>query len=55
MKPYIKPVIKSAQVVEQTALACSDYGYYCKSAVPCYDTYLGQGKDDSRNCGSIMS
>ncbi len=44
MKKYIKPVILSEEILEKTALQCSDYAYYTKAGVICYDEYLGLGK-----------
>jgi hypothetical protein len=44
MKRYLKPVVKSENVLEKTALACSDYAYYTKSGDTCYDEYIGLGK-----------
>ncbi len=44
MKRYLKPVVKSENVLEKTALACSDYAYYTKAGDVCYDDCLGLGK-----------
>ena len=46
MKKYIKPVILSEEVLERTALECSDYAYYTKAGDLCYDEYVGSGKVD---------
>ena len=54
MKEYIKPEIKSEQVFEKTALLCSDYAYYDKDANPCYDEYIGLGKQTTA-CAALYS
>ncbi len=44
MKKYTKPIILSQEVLEKTALECSDYAYYTKMVEICYDDYIGLGK-----------
>ena len=46
MKEYKKPIIVSEEVFEKTALACEDFAYYDKETTPCYDDYLGTGKEN---------
>ncbi|MBN1233959.1 MAG: hypothetical protein JXA60_11440 [Candidatus Coatesbacteria bacterium] len=45
MKRYSKPIIRSEQIFEKTALACDDYVYYAKDYEGCMDEYLGRGKE----------
>ena len=46
MKEYKKPIIISEAVFEKIALLCDEYAYYDRENTPCYDDYLGAGKDD---------
>jgi hypothetical protein len=54
MKKYIKPVILSEEILEKTALDCSDYAYYTKMTEVCYDEYIGSGKI-STDCATTHS
>lgn len=51
---YQKPIIISQSVLEKTCLSCNDYTYYAKDKVPCYEEYIGGGKDNI-TCFSLNS
>lgn len=55
MKDYTKPVIKSAPILEWTALACDDYIFYTKDYDACMEELVGIGKEAMTACTELRS
>ena len=47
---YRKPIVKSEDLYEKSALKCSDYNYYSQMETGCTTNYEGSGKEEAGTC-----